>query len=286
MSLRGYGAIRNMGLACAAVLGHDAVIFLDDDETVIDADFTKRATYALGQQTRQGLPILVKSGYFYDRDGSPLAPTDKAGICHRWWTKRIEFNRWMKKALSGTRISRSNYVCGGLMALHARAFTRVAFDPFITRGEDLDYLFNMRMFGYDVWFDNEWTVRHLPPESEKRSPRFMQDVYRWYYERAKLTFAAHQKELIPVTAASLMPYPGPWISRELDDRVRKTAMVRSVFTREHEGYLRIWRHGIGEAKAYARQNAASYLRFQSFWPKIMDGLWRDAQLISILEGAE
>ena len=172
------------------------------------------------------------------------------------------------------------------MALHARAFTRVEFDPFITRGEDLYYLFIMRMFGYDVWFDNEWTVRHLPPESEKRSPRFMQDVYRWYYERAKLTFAAHQKELIPVTAASLMPYPGPWISRELDDRVRKTAMVRSVFTREHEGYLRIWRHGIGEAKAYARQNAASYLRFQSFWPKIMDGLWRDAQLISILEGAE
>ena len=61
VSLRGYGAIRNMGLACAAVLGHDAVVFLDDDETVIDADFMKRATYALGQQTRQGLPILVKS---------------------------------------------------------------------------------------------------------------------------------------------------------------------------------------------------------------------------------
>ena len=116
VSLRGYGAIRNMGLACAAVLGHDAVVFLDDDETVIDADFMKRATYALGQQTRQGLPILVKSGYFYDRDGSPLAPTDKAGICHRWWTKRIEFNRWMKKALSGTRISRSNYVCPRLYA--------------------------------------------------------------------------------------------------------------------------------------------------------------------------
>ena len=44
--------------------------------------------------------------------------------------------------------------------------------------------------------------------------------------------------------------------------------------------------GIDEAKTYARQNAASYLRFQSFWPKIMDELWRDAQLISILEGAE
>ena len=52
VSLRGYGAIRNMGFACAAVLGHDAVAF-DDDETVIDADFMKRATRALGQQTRQ-----------------------------------------------------------------------------------------------------------------------------------------------------------------------------------------------------------------------------------------
>ena len=286
VSLRGYGAIRNMGLACAAVLGHDAVIFLDDDECLTGTDFMKRALYALGQETRQGLPILVKSGYFYDREGSPLASTDKAGICQRWWTKRIEFNRWMKKALAGTRISRSNYVCGGLMALHARAFTRVAFDPFITRGEDLDYLFNMRMFGYDVWFDNEWTVRHLPPEGDAKSPRFMQNVYRWYYERAKLAFAARQKELVPVTAASLMPYPGPWISRELDERVRKTAMVRSLCTREHGGYLRIWRQGIGEARAYAKQNAASYLRFQSFWPKIMDGLWRDAELARQLEGTE
>ena len=284
VSLRGYGAIRNMGLACAAILGHDAVIFLDDDETIVSSDFMSRALYALGQETRQGLPILVKSGYFYDRDGSPLAPTDRAGICNRWWTKRIEFNRWMKKALSGTRISRSNYVCGGLMAIHARAFTRVAFDPFITRGEDLDYLFNMRMLGYDVWFDNEWVVRHLPPERQDRAPRFMQDVYRWYYERAKLAFAARQKELTPVTPASLMPYPGPWISPELDERVRKTAMARAAFTHEHGGYLRIWRRGIGEAEQYARQNAASYLRFQSFWPKIMDGLWRDIDLARILEG--
>ena len=282
VSLRGYGAIRNMGLACAAILGHDAVVFLDDDEVVLSSDFMKRALYALGQQTRQGLPILVKSGYFYDRSGSPLADTGKAGICHRWWTKRIEFNRWMKRALAGTRISRSNYLCGGCMALHARAFTRVAFDPFITRGEDLDYLFNMRLFGLDVWFDNEWVVRHLPPQVEQRSPRFMQDVYRWYYERAKLSYAAHQQDLNSVTPAALMPYPGPWLSRELDDRVRKTAFVRAFFTREHAGYLRIWRTGRAEAERYARDNRDKYLRFQSFWPKIMDSIWCDRELAAAL----
>lgn len=129
VSLRGYGAIRNMGLAAASILAHDCVIFLDDDEIVLGPDFMKKALYALGQQTRQGLPILAKSGYFYDREGSPLADTSKADATHRWWTKRIEFNRWMRRALSGTRISRSNYVCGGLFALHARAYMRVAFDP-------------------------------------------------------------------------------------------------------------------------------------------------------------
>ena len=98
VSLRGYGAIRNMGLAAAAILGHDAVVFLDDDEVVLASDFMEKALYALGAETRQRLPILAKSGYFYDNEGSPLADTTRAGITQRWWTKRIEFNRWMKKA--------------------------------------------------------------------------------------------------------------------------------------------------------------------------------------------
>lgn len=283
VSLRGYGAIRNTGLAAATILAHDSVIFLDDDELVLGPDFMKKALYALGQQTRQGLPILAKSGYFFNVEGSPYADTSKADINHRWWTKRIEFNRWMRRALGGTRISRSNYVCGGCFALHARAFTRVAFDPWITRGEDLDYLFNMRMKGLDVWFDNQWAVKHVPPPTQHKAPRFMQNVYRWYYERAKLAYAARQHDLVPVTAASLMPYPGPWISKELDERVRKTALARMMFTREHDGYFHIWKNGRALAEQYANENKSKYIRFQSFWPSIMDGLWNDADLVRMLE---
>ena len=101
----------------------------------------------------------------------------------------------------------------------------------------------------------------------------MQDVYWRYHERAKLlTFAAHQRSPFPVTAARLMPYPGLWISRELDDRVRKTAMVRSVFTREHEGYLRIWRHGIDEAKAYAHaKTLQATCVSRAFGPRLWTG---------------
>lgn len=284
VSLRGYGAIRNMGLACAAILGHDAVVFLDDDEVVLSPDFMDKALYGLGHETRQRLPILAKSGYFYNRSGSPLADTSKKnGITTRWWTKRIEFNRWMEKALAGTRISRSNYVCGGCFAVHARAFKRVAFDPYITRGEDLDYLFNMRLLGMDVWFDNAWVVKHLPPAQTEEAPRFMQNVYRWFYERAKLQYAARRPEINSVTAASLMPYPGPWISSGLDERVRKTALVRALLTREHAGYWRIYRHGIGEACEYASAHAEDYLRFVSFWPSIVQGLAGDRTLAALLE---
>lgn len=284
ISLRGYGAIRNMGLAVASILGHDAVVFLDDDEVVLGPDFMEKALFGLNQETRQRLPIIAKSGFFYDRDGSPLADTSKAGPTMRWWSKRIEFNRWMRRALAGTRISRSNHVCGGCLALSARAYMRVAFDPFITRGEDLDYLFNLRLLGYDMWFDNQWAVRHLPPRATETAGRFSQDVHRWYYERAKLAFAARLKEYNQVTPASLMPYPGPWLTSQLDERVRKTALVRALLTREHRAYWAIWRRGRASAERYARENAHRYLQFQSFWPSIMNSLWADAALAAMLEG--
>lgn len=283
VSLRGYGAIRNMGLAAAAILGHDAVVFMDDDEVALSDKYLVQAMHGLNQLTRQGLPILAKSGYFYDRSGSPFADTSRARLSDRWWTKREQFNKWMKRALATTRISRSNYVCGGCMALHARAFTRVAFDPYITRGEDMDYLFNMRMNGLDVWFDNEWVVRHLPPKQNDVAPRFQQNVYRWVYERAKLAFANAQIDLHQVTPDSLMPYPGPWISEGLEGKVVKTALARAVCTHEHLAYLRVLLRGRAEACRYAEENCDKYVRFQNFWPAVMAGLWCDKELAQLLE---
>ncbi|MCI7730302.1 glycosyltransferase [Enorma burkinafasonensis] len=283
VSLRGYGAIRNMGLAVAAIQGRDTVVFLDDDEVAIDSAFMAEARYALGHETRQGLPILAKSGYYYNEAGSPFADEGKVGLGMRWWTRRAEFNEWMRRALGGTRISRSNYLCGGCCALSARAFTRVAFDPYITRGEDLDYLCNLRLHGLDVWFDNAWVVRHLPPRGEGGAQRFMADVYRWYYERAKLADASRRNDLTSVTAASLMPYPGPWFSDELDARVRKTALARALTTSEREAYWDIYRHGKDQAERYASERRGNYLRIQSFWPAIMDGLWNNTALASRLE---
>lgn len=278
VSLRGYGAIRNLGLAVCAVLGYDVAVFVDDDEVTLSPDFLVDAVFGLGHLTRQDLKILAKTGHFVDADGSHLADGGKRRFWERWWSKREEFNEWMSSALAGTRICRSNYVCGGCLAIHASAFSQVPFDPWITRGEDLDYLFNLRLSGFEMWFDNKWYVRHLPPATPDEPNRFLQDIYRWLYERAKLAFCSQRQELHQVTPASLMPYPGRWISPEVEERISKTILARVVAGPGRRQSFAIWCRGIDEARSYASANAQNYARLLSFWPTAIDGLWNDEEL--------
>ena len=73
------------------------------------------------------------------------------------------------------------------------------------------------------------------------------------------------------------------VNRQLDERVRKTALVRALVTHEHASYLRIWRRGRAEAEQYAREYQDAYLRFASIWPTIVDGLWNDRDLAALIE---
>ncbi len=278
VSLRGYGAIRNMGLAACAMLGHDVAVFMDDDEVALSPDFLVDAVYGLGRLTRQDLKILAKTGHFVDANDSHLADVSKPRFWERWWSKRREFNEWMAGALEGPRIKRSNYACGGCMAVHAAAFSCVPFDPWITRGEDLDYLLNLRMSGLEMWFDRQWYVRHLPPATPDAPNRFLQDVYRWIYERAKLAFCARRPSLRRVTAESLLPYPGKWLTSELDARISRTAFARAIAGPNRGAYLRVWRKGRADAYAYAQANDENYARLLSFWPSVMDEIWDDEAL--------
>lgn len=276
VSLRGYGAIRNMGLAVAAVLGHDVVVFLDDDEVVLDEDFLLNAVWGLGSLTRQNLQVLAKSGFFIDGMDSPYAePTELWS--EKYWSKAAEFNRVMERAQTSTsRITRSNHLCGGCCALHAAAFTKVPFDPYITRGEDLDYVLNLRAFGLDAWFDNEWYVRAQPPEEMAPEPAtFMQDVYRWLYEYRKLDAMNARRDLRTITPESLMPYPAPWLSEQVRRRVFQTALRRLVTGPYRLSYLGILTRGRLEADRFAKSASSRYLSFAMVWPTIASALWED-----------
>lgn len=276
VSLRGYGAIKNMGLAVAAVFGHDVAVFLDDDEVVLDENFLVNAVFGLGSLTRQNLKIMAKSGFFVDPHDSPYAEPTEAWS-ERYWSKAAEFNKVMERAqTSQNRITRSNHLCGGCCALHAAAFSKVPFDPYITRGEDLDYVLNLRAAGLDVWFDNQWFVRSQPPEEMASVPSlFMQDVHRWLYEYRKLGAMNARRDLRVITPESLMPYPAPWLSQGVRRRVFRTALRRFVAGPHRLAYLRILTRGRYEADRFARSASSRYLSFAMVWPGIVAALWED-----------
>ena len=283
VSLRGYGAIRNMGLAVAAVLGHDVVVFLDDDEVVTEPDFLTKAVWGLGSLTRQNLQVLAKSGFFIDRLGSPYAEPSSEWS-EKYWSKAADFNRVMERAqTSASRITRSNHLCGGCCALHAAAFSKVPFDPYITRGEDLDYVLNLRANGMDAWFDNEWYVEAQPPEEMAGAPSvFMQDVHRWLYEYRKLDAMNARRDLRTITPESLMPYPAPWLSAEVRRRVFRTALRRFITGPDRLAYLRILTKGRYEADKFARSASSRYLSFAMVWPTIVSALWGDRVIASAI----
>ena len=283
VSLRGYGAIRNMGLAVAAILGHDVVVFLDDDEVALGEDYLTKAVWGLGSLTRQNLQVLVKSGFFIDELGSPYAEPSGAWS-EKYWSKAADFNRVMERAqTSASRITRSNHLCGGCCALHAAAFSKAPFDPYITRGEDLDYVLNVRAMGMDVWFDNEWCVQSQPPEEMAGAPSlFMQDVHRWLYEYRKLDAMNARRDLHTITPESLMPYPAPWLSSGVRRRVFRTALRRFLTGPERLAYLRILVRGRFDADRFARSASSRYLSFAMVWPTIVAALWEDRVIASAI----
>ena len=171
------------------------------------------------------------------------------------------------------------------MVLHADAYGRVAFDPWIARGEDTDYVLSAHMYGVDVWLDNQLSVQHMPPEDASPAGRFEQDVYRWFYENRKIEFAKTQLDLMQVMPASLNPYPGPWLTHAINRRARLTAYLRVIGRAERGEYWRIGNKSRKEAGAFARENCANYFEFQHQWPNIVRSVWNYTPLASQLVGA-
>ena len=120
------------------------------------------------------------------------------------------------------------FVFGGNMVIHRNLFSVVPFDVNVTRGEDIDFLMNARMFGFSFFLDNQLSIKHLPPV--KSHPVWMQlrsDIYRFMYERAKIE---SQKDIMGMTHVhpeDLDPYPGCFLKKDLEKKIEKSCRLLS-----------------------------------------------------------
>ncbi len=281
IGLEGCSSIRNLGLVLAQVLGFDSVVFVDDDEVIDDEAFLEKAMYGLGKLTKKGIPILAKSGFYFNDEGTYLSKSQKRWYNHFWQQGRA-FNNWITKAMAGPRLSRSNHVCGGCLALHRETYRRLSFDPWIKRGEDMDYLLDLRMYGSDIWFDNQWSLTHLPPRDKGEGHRFYRDIYRWVYEYYKIEFSRAQIDLLQIKPSSLMPYPGPFLEPGITKRIKRTAFLRSLVRPDKRKYREGAKAAANQATEYAQEHCMKYFEFQYTWAEIMARMESDGGLRAAL----
>lgn len=225
LDIRGYSNIRNLCLFLPHVLGSDVAVLIDDDEVFEDPDFMAKAREFVGHRTDSGFVGAV-AGYYLQPDGHWRVGRDQEPwMAH--WDKIERMNEAFERIVgTGPRLKETPFVFGGNMVVHREIFTRIPFDRYVPRGEDIDYLINMRMFGYRFFLDNTLSIKHLPPS--KPHPKWKQlreDIYRFVLEREKLRQQKPMEGMVRVSTQELDPYPGAFLKDDLEDKIEKACTI-------------------------------------------------------------
>ncbi len=230
INLDNYSSVRNICSIAGILNGSDLVVFIDDDEVFEDSNFIDKAVEHAGKE-RDGEKILAVAGYYINSDGN--YKLDETGVPfwkREFWNNVIAMNQAFDQIIGKRpRLKLTPFVFGGNMVIHRELLASVPFDPAITRGEDIDFLINVRISGKKFWLDNTLSIVHRPPS--KKSPQwlsFREDIKRFLYEKKKVNDHSHIKE---VSRNTLMPYPGLFVGEDLEDRIFK---ANKLLYREYE----------------------------------------------------
>ncbi|WP_130808120.1 cyclic nucleotide-binding domain-containing protein [Senegalia massiliensis] len=228
MSLKGYSNVRNMCLFSAHILASDVVILIDDDEIIENKNFISMSKKYIGKRI-YGEIIYGVAGYYLNKHDEYYDDVDMEPWMTYWDRFGSKAKAFDKIIGCEPRLKQTPFAFGGAMVIHKNLYQLIAFDPNITRGEDIDYLINSKMFGFNFFLDNKLSVKHLPPK--KNHPvwqRFREDIYRFMYERAKLSSQYAVNNMTIVKPEDFDPYPGEFLKNDLEDKIYKTNVLLSL----------------------------------------------------------
>jgi glycosyltransferase involved in cell wall biosynthesis len=213
LSLEGYSNIRNMCIILPHISGADVSILIDDDEVFEDPAFVEKAQEFIGKDE-----IYAVAGYYIQPHGG-YKFKDKREWWKIWWNNTGAMNKAFEIIDTPPRLKDTPFVFGGNMIIHRKMFTRVLFDPYISRGEDIDFLCNAKSKGLKFLLDNKLSVKHLPPPGQ--NPLWLkmrEDIKRFIYMRIKL-----KKSGYPIK--NTMPYPGYFLTAGLYFKIVITNLI-------------------------------------------------------------
>src|SRR6056297_40136 len=228
LSLRGYSNVRNICLYSAYILEADTAVLIDDDEVFEDPEFMDKAEEFIGGRL-YGQTVDGVAGYYLNRkneyyDDVEIEPW--MTFWNRFGSKTRAFDKIIG---SEPRLKKTPFAFGGLMVIHRNLFSIVPFDPEMTRGEDIDYLINAKMCGFNFFLDNKLAIKHLPPRKHHAVwKRLRQDIYRFFYEKAKIESQEERPNMIEIEPEDFEPYPGEFMKKDLEDKVTKTNLILAL----------------------------------------------------------
>ena len=227
LSLRGYSPVRNLCLFLPHILGSEIAVLIDDDEVFEDPCFMAKAREFIGRSI-DGNHVNAVAGYYLQPDGNYLLKKPFLPWM-RYWDKYSKMDEAFELFIGAEpRLKETPFVFGGNMIIHRNLFTSVPFDPHVTRGEDIDFLINARMFGFNVYLDNQLSIKHLaPPKSHPTWMQIREDIYRFVYERSKIESQRDFQDMRKVIPADFDPYPGCFFRSDLEDKVEKACKLLS-----------------------------------------------------------
>ncbi|MDO9529842.1 MAG: hypothetical protein Q7J27_11900 [Syntrophales bacterium] len=218
LNLNNYSAVRNMCSIAGILNASKYTIFIDDDEVFHDTDFLGKIERTMGTKVN-GESVRALAGYYLQPD-TPMLDESKVSAWRKpYWNNAEGMNRAFEKfILHGDMIKPTPFAFGGNMTITLDLLKQVPFDPRITRGEDIDFLINLKISGVTFFLHRELAIKHLPPESSSRPDwkKVREDILRYLYERKKV--ADHPE----VSLDYLQPYPGMFVGPDIHERVIKT----------------------------------------------------------------
>ena len=228
LSLRGYANVRNMCLFAAHLLNADITVLIDDDEVIENPDFMDIAREFIGKRV-YGETVYGVAGYYLNKFGNYYDDVSMEPWMTYWNRFGSKSKAFDKIIGCEPRLKQTPFVFGGAMVVHKNLYQIVPFDPNITRGEDIDYLINAKMFGFDFFLDNKLSIKHLPPQ--KTHPvwqRTREDIYRFIYEKSKIDSQYEVSNMRIVSAKDFFPYPGEFLTDDLENKIFKTNLLLAI----------------------------------------------------------
>jgi hypothetical protein len=289
VSLEAYAQIRNCQILGSILLDSELIVAIDDDETV-PADYLEKAVQSVDLLERRSAEGSGLAGIYFNELGDyrlKVKP-EEAASTNIFVRKAMLINGQFDNCFaSGEGLVDTPLALGGNMVFSPRLFRNVSFDPGITRGEDIDYVMNSRLFGFSWFLDRDLAITHLPPKASAGDPltttpyaKLQRDVMRFVYQREKIRVSQGRSDLEPLAPEDFGIYPGEFLKEDLDSqalealRILRPADADERFFPQPERMLDMARE--------RAMRAGDYPAFNESWKKVLEVVDGDKELKRVM----